>query len=660
MEQLLVGYFLNSLWQLLLLAVGAWLLVRALRPSPQTQHRLWIALLPLALALPLLSLHSGTKPQVAQAPALPETPSTTELPVAAHNLVIPFPAKESRVPHSSRPHRDEWAPQQFDPPEIRTHTPAPIPISAAPSTHFLRWPATRELRLGPSATRWIAGFYLATIAFALLRLLFALWAAHRVLARSKPAVLNPAQLRLLDQCCGRLGVPRPRVLESAAAHSPMVVGFARPALLLPQRYASHPPDSAHELEAVWLHELAHLRRGDSLANLICRLLALPVAYHPATWAVEQRIRQTREMLCDAMAAAEMQSPTGYARCLVALARTMQISARMTAQFDGAAMFDGTSLEERVMQLIETRNTASLRTRSLRLACAASVILGVVAAEATFYVTPTLAYASTPQSPAPAAANATDPSNQQLDEAREQFETGLQIAANAVSRAAYQGLHAGNLGAGRQFEYSQLQSGEDRKEWNNALKESIDASVLASIAAQMRANELRINNAELKKQIATAEAQANNPEIEKQIAEAEARINSPEFKKQIEDAKAKFNRPEFKEQMKKFNSPEFKKQMDDAKAKFTSPEFKKQMTYVNSDEFKKQMANINAQFNSPEFKKQMEQINNPEFRKQMEDMSRNIREQMEKLQAEMNQLHQQLEEHATPEPAPAPAPTPSVP
>ncbi len=677
MEQLLVGYFLNSVWQLLLLAAGAWLLVRALRPSPRAQHRIWTALLPLALVLPLLSLHSGPQPRVAQAAALPKTPSTTELPVATHSLVIPFPAQESRVPHSSRSHRDEWGPQALDQPAIQTPAIAPI---AVPPTGLLHWPSTRELRFGPSATRWIAAFYLATIAFALFRLLFGLGTAGCVLARAEPAVLNPSQSRLLDQCCERLNVPRPAVLESAAAHSPMVVGVARPALLLPRGYASHPPNSAHELEAVWLHELAHLRRGDSLANLICRLLALPMAYHPATWAVEQRIRQTREMLCDAIAAAEMQSPTGYARCLVALARTLQLPGTMTAQFDGAAMFDGTSLEERVMQLIEAKRTVTLRTRALRLACAASVILAVIAAAATFHVTPTLAESPKPSSeaalpaqapepaaaPAPAAAaesyiaGARDESTQ-LDEARRQFDTGMRIAREAVARAARQGIRGEDPDAERadlrrQIEDSQLQSEAARKEWNDALRQSINAQVRASTEARIHANEADINSAELKKEIAQAEAQANNPEVRKQIDEAMARVNSPEFKKQMDEANAKFN------------SPEFKEQMDEAKAKFNSPEFKKKIEYLNSPEFKNKLdlqkqIYLNQSFpNLPQFREQMEKLqatlDSPEFRESLQKLnSSDLTRQLNDLHKELDQLREQLlknaGEHANPMPAPAP-------
>ena len=53
MERHLVEYLANACWQLPLLAAGAWLLLRMVRPSPAVQHSVWLAVLGLALLLPL-------------------------------------------------------------------------------------------------------------------------------------------------------------------------------------------------------------------------------------------------------------------------------------------------------------------------------------------------------------------------------------------------------------------------------------------------------------------------------------------------------------------------------------------------------------------------------------------------------------------------------
>lgn len=66
------------------------------------------------------------------------------------------------------------------------------------------------------------------------------------------------------------------------------------------------------------------RRRDYLMSLICQVSALPVAWHPVVYGLHQRIRRTREMVCDAMAAREMRSETTYARCLITLSPACEV------------------------------------------------------------------------------------------------------------------------------------------------------------------------------------------------------------------------------------------------------------------------------------------------------------------------------------------------
>lgn len=293
MERFLVEYLINSIWQAPLLAAAAWLILRATRPSPIAQHRIWIATLALMLALPLLTRTAGA---ALPSPARPTASSGATIGdlIAPTPTVLPPPSVD-RVEIS----------QPAD--SIPAAVPRPLNTRKRPAA----WLPTREFKLGPLATRWLVGLYLAITAFMAVRLLGSWWMALRVVARATPAALNDPASSLLNKCCERLGVTQPKVLVSSSTSSPMLVGIIRPALLLPEGFAAHLEDPAtsgdndvaHTIEAVWLHELAHLRRRDYLANLVCRIAALPIAYHPATRAVQQRIRRTREMVCDSIAAA---------------------------------------------------------------------------------------------------------------------------------------------------------------------------------------------------------------------------------------------------------------------------------------------------------------------------------------------------------------------
>jgi len=58
-ERAVVEYIANALWQVPLLAGGAWLFLWAVRPGPRTQHGVWLAVLGLAVLLPVHGMGSG-------------------------------------------------------------------------------------------------------------------------------------------------------------------------------------------------------------------------------------------------------------------------------------------------------------------------------------------------------------------------------------------------------------------------------------------------------------------------------------------------------------------------------------------------------------------------------------------------------------------------
>jgi beta-lactamase regulating signal transducer with metallopeptidase domain len=56
------------------------------------------------------------------------------------------------------------------------------------------------------------------------------------------------------------------LLESAIVKAPVVIGFLKPVILLPFGLLSNIPPE--QVEAILLHELAHVRRKDYLVNLV--------------------------------------------------------------------------------------------------------------------------------------------------------------------------------------------------------------------------------------------------------------------------------------------------------------------------------------------------------------------------------------------------------
>jgi len=117
----------------------------------------------------------------------------------------------------------------------------------------------------------------------------------------------------------RFGLRRPvRVLCSARAITPMLIGWIKPAILLPASLLSGFPPQ--QVELILAHELAHVRRWDYLANLAQVLIETVLFYHPAVHWVGRHVRHAREECCDdlVLQAGTSASALTYARALAGL------------------------------------------------------------------------------------------------------------------------------------------------------------------------------------------------------------------------------------------------------------------------------------------------------------------------------------------------------
>ncbi len=108
---------------------------------------------------------------------------------------------------------------------------------------------------------------------------------------------NRALLDALEDCRSRLGLRRRIGLRlSPNASSPAVCGLLHPTILVPQSLA--PRLHSHDLHAVLLHELAHVKRGDLWVNLAQTLLQIAYFYNPLLWLANAMIRRAREQAVD--------------------------------------------------------------------------------------------------------------------------------------------------------------------------------------------------------------------------------------------------------------------------------------------------------------------------------------------------------------------------
>jgi len=125
---------------------------------------------------------------------------------------------------------------------------------------------------------------------------------------------------VLDECRTRAGLGRAVALKiSPKATSPAVCGLVRPVILIPRNLA--PKISRHDLHAVLLHELAHVKRGDLWISLAQTLLQIVYFYNPLLWLANAVIRRVREKAVDeAVLVAMGESASDYPESLVNVAR----------------------------------------------------------------------------------------------------------------------------------------------------------------------------------------------------------------------------------------------------------------------------------------------------------------------------------------------------
>ena len=121
-------------------------------------------------------------------------------------------------------------------------------------------------------------------------------------------------LELLTTTQLRLGLRRPvRLVVTDVLSSPIIWGFWKPVLLLPASLASNL--SIAELEAIFAHELAHVRRYDQVVNLLQLLIESILFFNPAVWWISRQVRLEREACCDAAAAGLTGNAIAYASLL---------------------------------------------------------------------------------------------------------------------------------------------------------------------------------------------------------------------------------------------------------------------------------------------------------------------------------------------------------
>ena len=236
---------------------------------------------------------------------------------------------------------------------LRPSAPVPVaasflkPLSAAalPAAR----PASASLPSGvyeavpASLLPWVVAVWIAGALALWLRLLVSWISAEHLRSRLvRPAPSEWQQA--LDRLKLRIRVSRPvRLLVSSMVQAPAVVGWLRPVVLVPVgALAGLPPE---QVEALLLHELAHIRRHDYLVNILQSVVEALLFYHPAVWWVSGHIRAQRELCCDDAVIAVNSDAVTYARAL------SELASAPPAHLNAVMAATGGSLVHRIARLL---------------------------------------------------------------------------------------------------------------------------------------------------------------------------------------------------------------------------------------------------------------------------------------------------------------------
>lgn len=207
---------------------------------------------------------------------------------------------------------------------------------------------------------WLAPVWLVGVCLFYMRYMLAWLSSYRLRRRGVCRVADVWQVAIA-RLAMELRISRPIVLlESLLADAPVVIGHFRPMVLAPLGFlAGLPPD---QVEAILLHELAHIRRSDYLVNTCQRLMEGLLFYHPAVWWISGVVRVEREHCCDDMVVELRGDAHSYAVALAALEQNRVEQTWQTC--DTAVAATGGNLMKRIKRLLYPNAPSGIWTPAL--------------------------------------------------------------------------------------------------------------------------------------------------------------------------------------------------------------------------------------------------------------------------------------------------------
>jgi bla regulator protein blaR1 len=145
----------------------------------------------------------------------------------------------------------------------------------------------------------IAAIWLVILSIKMSRMLFVLGYTRHIMRRKTHRPPMYWQNRLAQLCRDWQIDKTVSLLESTFIKLPVVYGQLKPVILVPLGFLTQLPPA--EIESILLHELAHIRRSDYLVNLLQNLIEAIFFFNPGLLWMSKLMRDERENCCDDLA-----------------------------------------------------------------------------------------------------------------------------------------------------------------------------------------------------------------------------------------------------------------------------------------------------------------------------------------------------------------------
>lgn len=244
----------------------------------------------------------------------------------------------------------------------------PSPVMAAGNNYAEQF---NQFMNGHSSVLVLTWFLIFCFQFA--RLLAGVEYINRI-RRQQVQQISPYWIKKIGELSHSMGITQNiRMLLSKRVKVPMVAGFLKPVILVPAQMMLQL--SGSDIEAILLHELAHIRRRDFWMNMMQRIAALFYFFNPGLLWISSLISEERENCCDEMAVKRLGNRKSYISALLSFEQLNQTPASLALAFPGRK----NRLLQRVRRILYHQNqTLNTMEKMILAGCLALIGLGPLA------------------------------------------------------------------------------------------------------------------------------------------------------------------------------------------------------------------------------------------------------------------------------------------